>query len=53
LVDDLPEDIADCLLADRRQERARMIERLHRFIAGASRRQEHDGGGEVFLPEGF
>ena len=46
------QDIADCLLADRRQERARVIEGFHRFIAGASRSQEHDGGGEVFLAEG-
>ena len=26
-----------------------MVEGLHRFIAGAARREEHDGRGQVFV----
>ena len=29
-----------------------MVEGLHRFIAGAARREEHDGRGQVFLAKG-
>ncbi len=43
------QDLSDHLLPRRRQKGLRVLEGLHRLVAGASRRQEHDGGGEVFL----
>ena len=49
LVDDGSQDLSDRLLPRRRQKGLRVFEGFHRLVAGASRRQEHDGGGEVFL----
>jgi len=35
----------DRLLTGRRKENVAVVEGLHRFIAGATRRQEHNGRG--------
>ena len=39
----------DCLLPKRREEDVAMVEGLHRFIARATRREEHDGRSQVLV----
>ena len=51
LGDHVFQDFGDHGLSSGRQKGLRVVEGFHRLVAGASRRKEHDGGGEVFLPK--
>ena len=48
---DLVQHGGDRLLTNRREEDVAVVEGLHRFVAGATRREEHNGGGQVLVAE--